>query len=139
MGADVSEPLFRGWIGVALARAGKFDEARREADAGRAAALRSGEADLCHATYARALVDLLDPHSAPGDGERWLESARIEARALGNRESELRASASLARIWHAQGKAGERRELLASLVPSFSEGLDARPIKEANALLMEIA
>jgi predicted ATPase len=46
---------------------------------------------------------------------------------------------SLARLWRSQGRLGEARELLAPVYGWFSEGFDTRDLKEAKALLEELA
>ena len=51
---------------------------------------------------------------------------------------ELRASASLARLWRDQGKRKEARELLAPIYGWFTEGFDTLDLKEARALLVEL-
>ena len=64
-----------------------------------------------------------------------LTTARVqEARLL-----ELRASMSLARLWRDQGKPQQARELLAPVYGWFTEGFDTRDLKEAKALLEELA
>jgi predicted ATPase len=52
---------------------------------------------------------------------------------------ELRVVNDLARFWRDQGKRNEARELLAPVYGWFTEGFDARDLKEANALLRELA
>ena len=52
---------------------------------------------------------------------------------------ELRASMSLARLWRDQGKTVEARELLAPVYGWFTEGFHTRDLKEAKALLKELA
>ena len=52
---------------------------------------------------------------------------------------ELRAAMSLARLWRDQGKVSEARELLAPGYDWFTEGFDTRDLKEAKALLEELA
>jgi predicted ATPase len=51
----------------------------------------------------------------------------------------LRASMSLARLWRSQGKLQEARELLAPVYGWFTEGFDTLDLKEAKALLEELA
>ena len=51
----------------------------------------------------------------------------------------LRAAMSLARLWREQGKVSEARELLAPVYGWFTEGFDTRDLKEAKALLEELA
>jgi predicted ATPase len=55
------------------------------------------------------------------------------------RAFELRAAASLARIWRNLGKREEARELLAPVYGWFTEGFDTRDLKEAKGLLEESA
>jgi predicted ATPase len=52
---------------------------------------------------------------------------------------ELRAAMSLARLWRNQGKEQQARELLAPVYGWFTEGFDTRDLKEAKALLEELA
>ena len=46
---------------------------------------------------------------------------------------------SLARLWRDQGKAQQARELLAAVYGWFTEGFETRDLKEAKALLDELA
>ena len=46
---------------------------------------------------------------------------------------------SLARLWRDQGKVREARELLAPVYGWFTEGFDTRDLKDAMALLEELA
>src|SRR5579884_4012821 len=52
---------------------------------------------------------------------------------------ELRAAASLARLWRDQGRRAEARDLLAPVYGWFTEGFDAPDLVEARALLDELA
>jgi predicted ATPase len=54
-------------------------------------------------------------------------------------EKLLRASMSMARFWRDQGKRDEARELLAPVYGWFTEGFDTHDLKEAKALLDELA
>jgi len=51
----------------------------------------------------------------------------------------LRAATSLARLWAEQGRRAEAHELLAPVYDWFSEGLDTADLKDAKALLEELA
>jgi predicted ATPase len=51
----------------------------------------------------------------------------------------LRASTSLARLWRDQRKPQQARELLAPVYGWFAEGFDTLDLKEAKALLEELA
>jgi predicted ATPase len=46
---------------------------------------------------------------------------------------------AIARLWRDQGNVGEARELLAPVYGWFTEGFDARDLKEAKVLLEELA
>ena len=61
------------------------------------------------------------------------------ARRQGALSWELRSATSLARLWRSQGKSQQARELLAPVYGWFTEGYDTRDLKEAKALLEELA
>ena len=52
---------------------------------------------------------------------------------------ELSAALDLARLWRDQGKRDEARDLLAPVYGWFTEGFDTLDLKEAKALLDELA
>ena len=52
---------------------------------------------------------------------------------------ELRAAVCTARLWRDQGKREQARELLAPVYGWFTEGFDTLGLKEAKALLDELA
>jgi tetratricopeptide (TPR) repeat protein len=66
-----------------------------------------------------------------------------QAIAIAERQSaklfQLRASTSLARLWRDQGRRAEAHDLLAPIYGWFTEGFDAPDLKEAKALLDELA
>jgi predicted ATPase len=45
----------------------------------------------------------------------------------------------IARLWRSQGKVQQARELLAPVYGWFTEGFDTRDLKDAKALLEELA
>ena len=51
----------------------------------------------------------------------------------------MRAATSVARLWRDQGKRTDARDLLAPIYGCFTEGFDTRDLKEAAALLAELA
>ena len=61
------------------------------------------------------------------------------AREQGTRGYELRAATSLARLRRDQGRQAEARDLLAPVYGWFTEGFDTADLKEAKALLDELA
>jgi predicted ATPase len=52
---------------------------------------------------------------------------------------ELKAAMSLARLWHEQGKAEQGRDLLSRAYAKFTEGFTTPDLKEAQALLDDLA
>jgi predicted ATPase len=52
---------------------------------------------------------------------------------------ELRSAMSMARLWRDQGKRDEARDLLAPVYGWFTEGFDTLDLREAKALLDELA
>jgi predicted ATPase len=52
---------------------------------------------------------------------------------------ELRATTGMARLWRGQGKRDEARDLLAPVYGWFTEGFDTLDLKEAKALLEQLA
>jgi predicted ATPase len=71
--------------------------------------------------------------------ERDFERALSVARQQQAKSWELRAAMSLARLWRSQGKVREAGELLAPVYGWFTEGFDTLDLKEAKALLEELA
>jgi predicted ATPase len=79
----------------------------------------------------------------PGDDAAAAETAFEEALSIARNQQakswELRAAMSLARLWRDKGKVQQARELLAPVCGWFTEGFDTRDLKEAKALLEELA
>jgi predicted ATPase len=71
--------------------------------------------------------------------EVYFNHALTLARSQHAKSWELRAAMSMARLWRDQGKPQQARELLAPVYGWFTEGFDTRDLKEAKALLNELA
>ncbi len=71
--------------------------------------------------------------------ETHFERAIMVARQQQAKLWELRAAMSMARLWRDQGKRKEAHELLAPVYGWFTDGFDTRDLKEAKALLDELA
>jgi predicted ATPase len=71
--------------------------------------------------------------------ETHFDRALAVARQQHAKSLELRASMSLARLWRDQGKVHQAHELLAPVYGWFTEGFDTRDLKEAKALMEELA
>jgi predicted ATPase len=74
----------------------------------------------------------------PG-AEPWFARALTVAQNQGAKFFELRAAMSMARLLRDQGKRNEARDLLAPVYGWFTEGLDTRDLKEAEAMLGKLA
>ena len=79
------------------------------------------------------------PEPDTAKAENYFERALFVARQQQAKSWELRAAMSLARLWRDQGKRKEARELLAPVYSWFTEGFDTRDLKDAKALLEELA
>jgi len=86
------------------------------------------------------------PHRSPGpvrsdngDAEACFRRALEVARGQGARWLELRAAVCLARLWQAQGRRDQARELLAAVYGWFTEGFDTVDLVEARALLANLS
>jgi predicted ATPase len=84
-------------------------------------------------------IVLLSPKPDAAKAEAYFERALKIAREQQAKSLELRASMSLARLWRSQGKVQQARELLAPVYGWFTEGFDTLDLKEAKALLQELA
>ena len=78
------------------------------------------------------------PSSDAPKAETYLDRALEVARQQQAKSWELRASISLARLWRAQGRRDEARELLAPIFGWFTEGFDMPDLIEAKTLLEEL-
>jgi predicted ATPase len=84
-------------------------------------------------------IALLSPERDAAKAEGRFERALAIARKQQAKSWELRAAMSMARLWRDQGKPQQARELLAPVYGWFTEGFDTLDLKEAKALLDELA
>ena len=139
-GASVSISYFLSVLAKANAGLGQLDEARRCIDEAMAAVEATGErwheAEI-HRTAGEIALMSSEPDAAKAQAhfERALEIARAQQA----RSWELRAATSLARLWRDQGRRAEAHDLLAPVYGWFTEGFDTLDLKEARALLEEVA
>ena len=94
-----------------------------------------GEADL-HRMAGK--LSLMSPQPDAAKAEAYFDRALAIARAQHARSWELRAAISMARLWLAQGKQKEARQLLAPVCGWFTEGFDTLDLKRAKQLLMAV-
>jgi len=139
-GTRIYTPFFLTLLAEALALAGKIEEALATLDDALAKTAVSGERGWDAAIHRlRGELTARLPYPDPAKAEDAFRTALAIAREQGTRSYELRAATSLARLWGKQGRRAEGRDLLAPLYGSFTEGFDTQDLKEANALLEELA
>jgi predicted ATPase len=91
--------------------------------------------DFCE--YGEIALHSPDPDEAK---QKDTSSLRFQfSRQQQTKSWELRAAMSLARLWRDQDKPQQARELLAPVYGWFTEGFDTRDLKEAKALLEQLA
>jgi class 3 adenylate cyclase len=122
----------------ALTRKGEHSAALGAAREGLKAEERTGhrqwEAEL-HRLEGLALSGL----NQLEDSQHALEAALRVARHQHAKAYELRAATSLAQLWGEQGRRAEARNLLVPVYGWFTEGFDTADLKDAKALLAELA
>jgi predicted ATPase len=136
----VARHLFRRLLAEAYLLAKRADDGLREVSEG----LRDSEGGMCqwdHAELYRLKGELLLLQNASDVTEA--ESCFREAIGIAQRQRakswELRATTSLARLLAKQGRRDEARAILAEIYGWFTEGLDTADLKDAKALLDELA
>jgi class 3 adenylate cyclase/predicted ATPase len=139
-GAALYEPWHLWHLAMAYAELGQPDEARRCIDDAIAKVERSME-KWCEAEVHRIAGEIALKSPAPDTekAQKHFERALSGARQRQMKSFELRAAISLARLWRDQGKVQQSCELLAAVYGWFTEGFDTLDLKEAKALLDELA
>ena len=133
-------PLHLAHCGIAYAELHRFDDACR--CIGEAmTAMATAKETWCGAEVNRIAgeIALMSPEPDAAKAEACFERALAVAPAQQAKSFELRAAMSMARLWRDQAKRDEARELLAPVYGWFTEGFDTRDLKEAKALLDELA
>jgi predicted ATPase len=132
--------IYLAFLAKAYARSDQFDNAWRCIHEAMTAAEttkeRWGEAEVHRAA---GEIELMSPQSDAAKAEAYFERALAIARAQQAKSWELRAAMSMARLWRDHGKRNEARKLLAPVYGWFTEGFETRDLKEAKALLDELA
>jgi predicted ATPase len=133
------KPLYLPHLARAHAELGQFEEAWRCIGEAMTAAETTKE-KWCEAEIHRTAgeITLMPPEPDAAKAEAHFERALAVARQQQAKSWELRASASVARLWRGQGKLQQARQLLVPVYGWFTEGFDTRDLKEAKALLDEL-
>ena len=140
MGTVYAQTYFLMLLADAWLRLGRPDEAQAAIKEGLARAEATGEhfctAEL-HRLRARACL-ALDARDARV-AEAALDAALAAARRQSSRIFELRAACDLARLWADRGERRKAHDLLAPVYGWFTEGFKTADLKDAKALLEELA
>jgi len=97
---------------------------------------RCYESEIYHLKGALLLQQSLDNAT---EAETCFHHAISIAQSQQTKSWELRAATSLTRLWQRQGKRQEAHDLLAPIYNWFTEGFDTADLKDAKALLDELA
>jgi predicted ATPase len=140
-GAQSWVPYYGALLAEQLGQAGFVEEASAVLNEARDAAKRASDRFFWDAELLRleGELRLCSRSTEARDAENSFRSAITMAQDQQAKSLELRSCISLARLWRDQGKVQQARELLAPVYGWFTEGFDTRDLKEAKALLDELA
>ena len=137
-GAEVTAPLYMSHLAGACEVAGRIRKSLALLDDALQIVERTGECWIAaelNRHKGRLLVTQGDVEAAENFYRKALSIAAEQEAKLW----ELRAAVSLARLRRVQGRGGEARDLLAPVYGWFTEGFGTPDLKEAKALLVELA
>jgi DNA-binding SARP family transcriptional activator/tetratricopeptide (TPR) repeat protein len=100
--------------------------------------IRATEAEVWRVRGELMLIDQPGKPAQVEEAEVCFERALALAREQGSRWWELGAALNLARLWQAQSRREQARELLAGICGWFTEGFDTVDLVEAKNLLQEL-
>ena len=133
-------PLYLSYLAKAHAELGQFDDAwRRVGEATTEIETTKERWQEAEVHRVAGEIALMSPGAGTAKAEACFECALAVARRQQAKSWELRAAMSLAQLWRDQGKRDDARNLLAPIYGWFTEGFDTRDLKEAKALLEELA
>jgi len=133
-------PFVLATLAEGYARLGRLDEAIAIIDEQLQRIARTGERlDEAELRRMRAEMLLARDEGALAEAEAELHKAIDVARAQESKWYELRATTSLARLLARSGRRDEARALLSDIYHWFAEGFDLLDLKDARALLEQLA
>jgi class 3 adenylate cyclase/predicted ATPase len=139
-GATLWIPFFFSHLARAYTALGNFEDARRSIREAMMTIERIKET-WCEAEVHRTAGEIMlrAPERDAAKAEAYFNHALTVAHGQEAKTWELRAAMSMARLWRNQGKPQQARELLAPIYGWFTEGFDTRDLKDAKALLEQLA
>jgi predicted ATPase len=139
-GTTLFVPMYCAYLAKAYSELGQFDHAWRGIGEAIMRMEATGESWFEAEVYRIAgEIALNSPEHDAGKAYAYFERALAIARQQQAKSWELRAATSMARLRRDQGRRNEARDLIAPIYGWFTEGFDTRDLKEARALLDELA
>ena len=145
-GGEDQRPYFLALLADSYRRAGDIENGSQMLDEAMSIIEKSGE--HCYEAELYRLKGSMQPGGLNDEDGMSVNSVEAEAcyrkaidlaRRQGASSLELRAAASLARLWQLQGKLADARLTLSEVYGRFSEGFDTADLRAAKALLDELA
>ncbi len=138
-GAGLGLPYYLSLLVEACIQARRFNDAHRALDEALALIEKNDEhfqeAELLRLHGVLLLAESGDQTMAEDCFRRAIETARRQR----SRSFELRATTSLARLWHRQDRGHEAYEVMTAARSNFTEGFTTPDLVEAAALLKELS
>jgi DNA-binding SARP family transcriptional activator len=137
-GARIRLPYYFSLLARGCQRAGQFDEGLAAIDQGLTESLQNNEhwwdAEL-HRLHGELMsLQGTSVDEVEQDFHRSIEIARSQS----SKSLELRAAISLARLWQANFRSAEAKQLLVPLYEWFTEGFDTPDLQTARALIAQL-
>jgi predicted ATPase len=131
-------PFYLSLLARAYTELGKFEDAWCSIGEAITAVETTKE---CEAEIHRTAGEItrLGPAPDATKAQGYFERALAVARAQQAKSWELRAAMSMARLWRDQGRRDDARDLLGPIYGWFTEGFATLDLKEAKALLHQVA
>jgi tetratricopeptide (TPR) repeat protein len=133
------------WIMLDMSAAGLAEAELCAGNLDQAAAALAEAERVSHGWWRSEILRLRGDLVRAGSAQEGDEAEQLYREAIAvarNQEAksfELRAATALARLWAEQGQRAEARELLAPVFGWFTEGFDTADLKDAKALLDDLA
>jgi predicted ATPase len=138
-GAELYQPYCLALLAEAYEKVGQAEEGVSVLTEALAIVHKNGERWYEAELYRLKGELTLKQSSVPKEAEACFLKAVEIARQQGAKSLELRATTSLARLWHQQGRSQEAHRMLSEIYNWFTEGFDTKDLQEAKGLLEELA
>ncbi|HEV8713986.1 MAG TPA: AAA family ATPase, partial [Candidatus Binatia bacterium] len=144
-GAEAGRPWYLALLAEAYGKVGQAEEGLNVLTEALEVVNKTGERMYEAELYRlKGMLTLQSKVSSPKsqverEAEEFFQKAIEIARKQQAKSLELRAVMSLSRLWQQQDKTAEARQMLAEIYGWFTEGFDTADLKEAKALLEELA